>query len=228
MFAPPERCRSWLRNMDNRNVSILGERSGIGEGFRVKPVPFGIEQEDRRRHLYIVGKTGVGKSTLLQNLILQDIEEGRGFALLDPLGDLAEELLDYIPPRRTDHVVYFSPADTDFPVAFNLLADVGLQTLRRRTHYLARYARRRLVQLAGIPPATPDSDEWYGCMASVPLPGGDAWQLQDKLWRQHRIEVPIVEHNGQRSIRVSCHLYNTRDQIDTLVNAMEVLLRDEQ
>ncbi len=69
--------------MDNRNVSILGMRSGIGEGFKVEPVPFGIEQDDRLRHFYIVGKTGTGKSTLLQNLILQDIEEGQGFALLE-------------------------------------------------------------------------------------------------------------------------------------------------
>ncbi len=80
--------------MDNRNVSILGMRSGINKSFMVEPVPFGIEQNDRLRHLYIVGKTGTGKTTLLQNLILQDIEEGRGFALLDPLGDLADELLD--------------------------------------------------------------------------------------------------------------------------------------
>lgn len=123
MFALPERYRSWLRNMDNRNVSILGMRDGIGEGFKVVPVPFGIEQEDRRRHLYVVGKTGTGKTTLLQNLILQDLEEGRGFALLDPLGDLADELLDHIPPWRTDHVVYFNPADTEFPVAYNLLED---------------------------------------------------------------------------------------------------------
>ena len=73
--------------MDNRNVSILGMRSGIGKGFLVEPKPFGIEQNDRLRHLYIVGKTGTGKTTLLQNLILQDIEEERGFALIDPLGD---------------------------------------------------------------------------------------------------------------------------------------------
>ena len=109
--------------MDNRNVSILGMRSGIGEGFKVVPVPFGIEQNDRLHHIYILGKTGTGKSTLLRNLMLQDIEEGRGFALLDPLGDLADELLDYIPPWRTDHVVNFNPADTNFPVAFNLLQD---------------------------------------------------------------------------------------------------------
>ena len=109
--------------MDNRNVSVLGIRSGVNKSFQVEPVPFGIEQNDRLQHLYIVGKTGTGKTTLLQNLILQDIEEGRGFALLDPLGDLAEEILNYIPPWRTDHVVYFNPADTDFPVAFNLLQD---------------------------------------------------------------------------------------------------------
>ena len=83
--------------------------------------PFGLSPEDRRHHLYMIGKTGSGKTTLLLNLILQDIEAGRGVGVIDPHGDLAESLLDFIPPWRTDHVVYFNPADDEFPVGMNLL-----------------------------------------------------------------------------------------------------------
>jgi hypothetical protein len=83
--------------------------------------PFGISRVDRRQHLYAVGKTGTGKTTLLRNLICQDIERGFGVAVIDPHGDLAEELLDCIPSWRSDHLLYFNPADSDFPVGFNLV-----------------------------------------------------------------------------------------------------------
>lgn len=74
--------------------------------------------------MYCLGKTGSGKTTLLRNLILQDILAGEGVGVIDPHGDLAEELLDCIPPSRTDDVVYFNPADTEFPIGFNLLRTV--------------------------------------------------------------------------------------------------------
>jgi hypothetical protein len=86
--------------------------------------PFGLSRADRRQHVYTIGQTGTGKSTLLRNLILQDIEAGRGCGLIDPHGDLAEEILDFIPPSRIDHVVYFNPADREFPIGFNLLQQV--------------------------------------------------------------------------------------------------------
>jgi hypothetical protein len=86
--------------------------------------PVAISRADRRQHLYAVGKTGTGKSTLLRNMIIQDIEAGEGVGVIDPHGDLAEDLLDHIPPWRTDHVVYFNPADVDYPPSFNLLANV--------------------------------------------------------------------------------------------------------
>jgi Type IV secretion-system coupling protein DNA-binding domain len=83
--------------------------------------PFGISAVDRRQHLYLIGKTGTGKTTLLRNLICQDIERGHGVGLIDPHGDLAEEILDCIPSWRADHVLYFNPADDEFPVGFNLV-----------------------------------------------------------------------------------------------------------
>ena len=94
----------------------LGHRYVGGE-----PAPFGLDIPDRRQHLYLIGKTGTGKSTLLRNLIVQDILEGRGVGLIDPHGDLAESVLDVIPSWRTEDVVYFNPADTAYPVGLNLL-----------------------------------------------------------------------------------------------------------
>jgi hypothetical protein len=92
--------------------------------FRNQAKAFGIRQADRRHHFYCIGKTGSGKTTLLRNLILQDIEAGRGVAVFDPHGDLAHDLLDHIPRWRTDHVVYFNPADLEHPIGFNLLEGV--------------------------------------------------------------------------------------------------------
>lgn len=76
---------------------------------------------DRRRHMYVVGKTGVGKSTLLENLVLQDIEAGHGVCLVDPHGDLVEEVLLRIPPHRVGDVILFDPSDEAYPIGLNLL-----------------------------------------------------------------------------------------------------------
>lgn len=92
---------------------------------RGKNVPFGIKAKDRTRHVYVVGKTGMGKSTLLENMAVQDIRNGEGFAFIDPHGQTAETLLSYIPPERIKDVLYFAPHDMDFPVSFNVMEDVG-------------------------------------------------------------------------------------------------------
>jgi type IV secretory pathway TraG/TraD family ATPase VirD4 len=89
-----------------------------------KLVPVGIRTEDARHHTYIIGKTGSGKTTLLRNMILQHLCRGHGLALLDPHGDLAEELLDHFPTVRADDLVYFNPGDLEFPIGFNPLANV--------------------------------------------------------------------------------------------------------
>src|SRR5437868_182936 len=83
-----------------------------------------LDSEERRRHLYIVGQTGTGKSTLLLNLIVQDLTAGEGLALLDPHGDLAEAALAHIPRERTNDLVYLNPADAERPIGFNPLSRV--------------------------------------------------------------------------------------------------------
>ena len=98
---------------------IIGEEPGWGD-----PQPFGIAAVDERQHLYIIGKTGSGKTTLLRNLILQHIALGHGVGVIDPHGDLAEELLNHIPPKRADHLVYFNPGDLEYPIGLNVIGSV--------------------------------------------------------------------------------------------------------
>ena len=103
----------------DQNITI-GERHGWGD-----PIVFGISAADLRHHVYVIGKTGSGKTTLLRNLILQHVAYGHGVGLIDPHGDLAEELLCHIPPKRADHLCYFNPGDLEFPVGMNLIGNVA-------------------------------------------------------------------------------------------------------
>lgn len=92
--------------------------------FRGTNMGFGIGPSDRRRHLYVLGKTGMGKSTLLENMIIDDIRKGRWVAVIDPHGDLAEWVIGFIPKSRTNQTIIFDPSDTNWPIAFNMLDDV--------------------------------------------------------------------------------------------------------
>ncbi|MBI4817758.1 MAG: type IV secretion system DNA-binding domain-containing protein [Deltaproteobacteria bacterium] len=96
-------------------LAILGETTWRSEFRR-----FGIKEADRLRHLWVLGKTGSGKSTLLENLIAQDLEAGRGLALLDPHGDLVRSVAPKVPKQRFEHTVLFAPGDTDHPISFNV------------------------------------------------------------------------------------------------------------
>ena len=92
---------------------------------RGQKVKFGIKAKDRQRHMYVIGKTGMGKSTMLENMAVQDIQNGEGLAFIDPHGGSAEMLLNYIPESRERDLLYFAPFDTDNPVSFNIMEDVG-------------------------------------------------------------------------------------------------------
>ncbi len=110
------------------HVTYFGETD-----FRSQKTKFGIKSRDRTRHMYVIGKSGVGKSTLLENMAIQDIEAGAGVAVLDPHGSFAEKMLEYIPAERIKDVVYFAPFDTNYPISFNVLEDVGAD----KRHFVA-------------------------------------------------------------------------------------------
>jgi CxxC-x17-CxxC domain-containing protein len=95
--------------------------------FRNERKRFGIKTDDRRRHFYCIGKTGMGKSNLMENMAIQDIQENRGIAYVDPHGEGAEKLLDFIPASRINDVIFFNPADLDYPIAFNVMEKVDFR-----------------------------------------------------------------------------------------------------
>jgi len=105
--------------MNKEEVTLFAKTN-----FRNQETAFGIKTDDRRRHMYIVGKTGMGKTNLLENMAIQDIRNGYGVAYIDPHGDTAEKLIKSIPPNRINDVVYFNPSDQDFPIAFNVMEKV--------------------------------------------------------------------------------------------------------
>ena len=106
---------------DNQLV-VLGETN-----FRNQRWRFGIKQDDRRRHIYVVGSTGMGKTEFLKNMAIQDIEAGRGIGFIDPHGDSADDLLDHIPAERIKDVIYLDPGDLAHPIAFNVMEKVGFE-----------------------------------------------------------------------------------------------------
>ncbi|MCX6795772.1 MAG: type IV secretion system DNA-binding domain-containing protein [Candidatus Falkowbacteria bacterium] len=103
----------------NSEIAVFAQTT-----YRNEFKKFGIKTDDRRRHMYLIGKTGMGKSTILENMIIDDIRAGRGVAVVDPHGDLAEKIIEFIPRNRIDDVVYLNPADIDYPIAFNVVEQV--------------------------------------------------------------------------------------------------------
>ena len=105
MDLEPEKDVVYFARTDFRNANRL----------------FGIKRVDRRQHMYVVGKSGTGKTTLLHNMMVQDIMNGEGGCVVDPHGEFVESLLEKIPPNRADDVVYFNPSDSDYFIGFNVL-----------------------------------------------------------------------------------------------------------
>jgi hypothetical protein len=105
-----------MKQNNSQDVVYFGRTN-----FRGSNKLFGIKRADRRQHMYIIGKTGTGKSALLHNLIIQDIANGEGLCVIDPHGELIEAIIEKIPEERIDDVIYFNPADTEYPIGFNVL-----------------------------------------------------------------------------------------------------------
>ncbi|MCH7759000.1 DUF87 domain-containing protein [Patescibacteria group bacterium] len=122
-YGPPPPDLPILGRVGAAEVSFIG-RTNYVAALEEKLFVFGIKRVDRSRHLYIIGKSGVGKSKLLELLVRQDIAHGKGVCFLDPHGDVIEALLDFIPKERIEDVVIIDPSDSEYPVSFNPLANV--------------------------------------------------------------------------------------------------------
>jgi len=109
-------------NMAKETITFFGKTT-----FRGEKKKFGIKDDDKRRHVYIIGKTGMGKTELLKNMIVQDILSGKGVGFIDPHGEAAEEILRFVPEERLKDVIYFNPSDIENPIAFNIMEDVSAE-----------------------------------------------------------------------------------------------------
>lgn len=213
--------------MDSDDLSYIGYR-GVSTDDQV----FGIPQADRRQHLYAIGRTGSGKTTLLRNLILQDIQAGRGVALIDPHSDLADELLDHIPPWRTDDVVYFKPADLERPLGLNVLEHVpadrrplvadNVVSIFRHLWGLDETSTPRLLRLL------------YACVAALldfPKDPGATLLGVPRMLVDERYRARVVRHVENPKIRSFWHdefpgwdKRYTADATAALGNVVEVFL----
>ncbi len=122
-YAPPPPDLPTLTKSDPSEITFIG-RTNYVAALEEKKFVFGIKQIDRRRHMYIIGKSGVGKSKLLELMIRQDIAYGHGVCVIDPHGDLLDGILDFIPKERIEDVCIIDPGDTNYPASFNPLANV--------------------------------------------------------------------------------------------------------
>jgi len=118
LSEPPENLPNAINatEEDRLHVNFFGKTV-----YKNKDTIFGIKDIDRRRHIWAIGKTGTGKSTLIANMAIDDLKKDRGLAIIDPHGDLCDIILNYIPKRRINDVIYFNPADTNYPIVINPL-----------------------------------------------------------------------------------------------------------
>jgi hypothetical protein len=165
---------------------------------RGKYIPFGIKSKDRDRHMYVIGKTGMGKSTLLENMAIQDIRNGEGLAFIDPHGGTVDRLLDYIPENRVKDVVYFAPFDLEHPIAFNVMEDVG-------------YDRRHLVV--------------SGLMATFKKIWEDAWSARMEYILTNTL-LALLEYPGATLLGVN-RMYTDKDYRKKVVdNVKDPVVKD--
>jgi hypothetical protein len=165
---------------------------------RGKYIPFGIKSKDRDRHMYVIGKTGMGKSTLMLNMAIQDVRNGEGLALIDPHGSLADDLLRFIPEDRVKDVVYFAPFDLEHPIAFNVMEDVG-------------YDKRHLVV--------------SGLMATFKKIWEDAWSARMEYILTNTL-LALLEYPGATLLGVN-RMYTDKDYRKKVIdNVKDPVVKD--
>ncbi|OGZ95016.1 MAG: hypothetical protein A2847_03025 [Candidatus Sungbacteria bacterium RIFCSPHIGHO2_01_FULL_50_25] len=141
-YAPPPPELPVYQQIDPKDVSFIG-RTNYEAPLESKKYIFGIKRRDRRRHIYILGKSGVGKSKLLELLVRQDIAYGQGLCFIDPHGDVIDAILDFIPENRINDVVLIDPADGAWPISFNPLQNVSPELKHQMTQGLIEVMERQ-------------------------------------------------------------------------------------
>ncbi len=165
---------------------------------RGKREMFGIRAADRGKHIYVIGKTGMGKSTMLENMAIQDIQNGEGIAFIDPHGSTAEKLLDFVPYDRIKDVIYFAPFDTDHPLGFNVMEDVG-------------YDKRHLVV--------------SGLMGALKRIWVDAWSARMEYILQNTL-LALLEYPGSTLLDVNRMLTNKTFRAAVVEKITDPIVRD--
>lgn len=206
--------------LNNPDITYLAKTN-----FRGTDQIFGIKRKDRRQHMYVVGKSGTGKSVLLENMIIQNIRNGEGMCVIDPHGELVEKIITSIPKERAEDVIYFNPADTDFSIGFNVLqvddpkykhliasglmgifTKIWANTWSARMEYILNNCILALLDtpgstLMGIPRLLVDKDYRQYVISNLKDPVVKAfWIHEFEAWRdQFRTEAvqPIQNKVGQ-------------------------------
>ncbi len=217
--------------------------------FRGNERVFGIKTKDRRQHMYVIGKTGVGKTALLKNLALQDIRAGRGLAIIDPHGEFVEEVLSQIPPERTNDVIYFNPVDTEFPIGFNVLevpdqkykhlvvsdllgifTKIWANVWSARMEYILQNCIMALLDtpgttLLGIPRLLVDKDYRQKIIANVKDPVVKSfWVHEYETWRdQFRNEAIVPIQNKVNQFLNTAFIRNIVGQPKSTLNIPEIM-----
>lgn len=217
--------------------------------FRGNERVFGIKTKDRRQHMYVIGKTGTGKTTLLKNLVLQDIKAGRGLGIIDPHGEFVEEVISQIPPERTNDVIYFNPVDAEFPMGFNVLevpdpkykhlvvsdllgifTKIWANVWSARMEYILQNCIMALLDtpgttLLGIPRLLVDKDYRQKIVTNVKDPVVRSfWVHEFETWRdQFRNEAIVPIQNKVNQFLNTSFIRNIVGQPKSTLNVPEIM-----
>lgn len=216
--APP---KSLPTSLVDPQISIFGHTN-----FRDQNVPFGMRRYDRRRHCYVVGKSGSGKSCLLQLLVKSDIENGYGCAILDPHGDLVDDLLKIIPKHRVKDVVLFDPSDVEYPPSFNPLSAVKPELKMRATIGFIEVFKRMIG-----PDWTEKMDHVirYSMLALLTIPGSSIVSMRKLLVDEEYRNAVLDKVEDEQVRRFWSQEYTDRAQefegvVSRILNRLDHLL----
>lgn len=227
-YAPPPPELPIFGNVKTEDVSFIG-RTNYVAALEEKKFIFGIKRADRRRHLYIIGKSGVGKTKLLELMIRQDIAQGHGLCLIDPHGDVIDAMLDFIPKERIEDVCIIDPSDVDFPVSFNPLANVDPMFKFQLTQGLIEVLQKQFT--ANWTPRLEHVFR-FTCLALLDYPHatmrGMISMLTDRNYRQKVVEY-ITDDMVKRFFAIEFADWSEKfdtDAIIPLVNKLGQFLSD--